>query len=86
MAKIDYALIASIRRSTIKKRILELTIEPKTATDLKKILNVHRESVSRALINLKKQGLVECANPTQPNFRYYKVTNLGQSYLKMIKS
>lgn len=85
MAKTDYALIATLRRSTIKKRILELLAEPKTATDLKKILNIHRESISRTLLNLEKQGLVECVNPTQPNFRYYTITITGLQLLKKIK-
>lgn len=82
MAKIDYELIASIRRSTIKKRLLELLNEPKTATDLKKILNIHRESISRALLNLEKQSLVSCINPAQPNFRYYKLTEKGKKLIK----
>ena len=81
---IDYELIASIRRSTIKKRLLELLTEPKTATDLKKILNVHRESISRALLGLESQGLVICVNPTQPNFRYYKVTDTGVKILNKL--
>ena len=82
---IDYELIASIRRSTIKKRVLELISEPKTATDLKKILNVHRESISRALLSLESQGLVTCVNPAQPNFRYYKITDTGARLLSKIK-
>jgi predicted transcriptional regulator len=82
---IDYELIASIRRSTIKKRLLELLAEPKTATDLKKILNIRRESISRALLNLESQRLVTCINPTQPNFRYYKITETGTKILKKLK-
>jgi predicted transcriptional regulator len=85
MVKTDYTLIASIRRSTIKKRILELLTEPKTATDLKKVLGVHRESISRALLSLEKQGLANCLNPTQPNFRYYNKTKLGIKILNKIK-
>lgn len=82
----EYEIIASIRRSTIKKQLLEqLLVEPKTATDLKKIFNIHRESVSRALLNLETQGLVTCVNPTQPNFRYYKITDTGAKILKKLK-
>lgn len=81
----DYELIASIRRSTIKKRLLELLVEPKTATDIKKILNVHRESISRALLGLETQKLVICVNPTQPNFRYYKITEIGTKLLNKLQ-
>jgi predicted transcriptional regulator len=82
MVSKDYELIASLRRSTIKVRILELLGEPKTATDLKKILNVHRESISRALLSLEKQSLVKCVNPTEPNFRYYQLQDKGKKLLK----
>jgi predicted transcriptional regulator len=81
----DYELVASIRRSTIKKKLLELLTEPKTATDLKKTLNVHRESISRALLSLEKQGLVECMTPTQPNYRYYKTTKIATNLLNKFK-
>lgn len=81
MTKIDYESIVSLRRSNIKKRILELLTEPKTATDLKKILNIHRESISRTLLSLEKEGFVKCITPTQPNFRYYKITSSGEKAL-----
>jgi len=71
----DYNVLAKLRRSSIKIKILKNLDEPKTATDLKKILNVHRESISRALIEMEKDGLVACANPEQPNYRYYKLTS-----------
>jgi predicted transcriptional regulator len=69
-----YDLVAKIRRSSIKTKILESLKEPKTATDLKKDLNIHRESISRALLEMQKDGLVICVNPEQPNYRYYKKT------------
>ncbi|MFH1224856.1 MAG: hypothetical protein V1676_03555 [Candidatus Diapherotrites archaeon] len=78
----DYDLIASLRRSKIKPQLLRLLQEPKTATDLKKIIGVHRESVSRALLEMERQKLVVCINPTQPNFRYYKTTEKGKKLLK----
>lgn len=76
-----YDLVAKIRRSTIKMQILNHLKKPKTATDLKKELNIHRESISRALIDMQKDGLVECVNPEQPNYRYYKITKFGQKYI-----
>ena len=79
-----YELLSSLRRSTIKKKILTLLVEPKTPTDLKKSLNVHRESISRALLDLEQKGLVECITPDQPNFRYYKTTQAGKDIVKKL--
>ncbi|MFA6419456.1 MAG: hypothetical protein WCW13_01535 [archaeon] len=80
----DYNVIASLRRSKIKPHLLELLSEPKTVTDLKKLTTLHRESISRALIDLEKQGLVKCLNPEQPNFRYYSLTKKGKALDKAI--
>lgn len=79
-----YSLLSYIRRSKIKQRILSLLAEPKTATDLKKSLGVHRESVSRALIEMEEKGLVKCLTPEQPNFRYYQRTEKGANLLKAL--
>lgn len=69
----DYKIKSKLRRSTIKQKILELIKEePKTASDLAKILNKHREPISRALLDMKKDKLVKCMNPEDPNYRYYK--------------
>lgn len=79
-----YALLSHLRRSRIKQRILSLLSEPKTATDLKKVLGVHRESVSRALLEMEARGLVKCITPEQPNFRYYQITDKGTKALKAL--
>lgn len=80
----DYDLLASIRRGKIKPQILRLLQEPKTVTDLKKIIGVHRESISRAVLELEKKDLVKCLNPKQPNFRYYQTTDKGVKLLKRL--
>lgn len=80
-----YELLSHVRRSKIKVQILKLLQEPKTATDLKKIIGVHRESISRALLEMEKKKLVECITPKQPNFRYYKTTKKGEKIIGKIK-
>ena len=77
-----YGELSSIRRSKIKQQILRLLGEAKTATDLKKSLNIHRESISRSLLAMEKQNLVKCLNPEQPNFRYCKITEKGKKIIK----
>lgn len=56
--------------------------EAKTPTDLKKQLGVHRESISRALLDLQRKQLVEWITLEQPNFRYYRITSLGSKVIK----
>lgn len=80
----EYDLIAYLRRSNIKVKLLKLLGEPKTPTDLKKTLGIHRESISRALLEMQKKGLVTCLNPKQANFRYYKTTEKGKKLVKKI--
>ena len=80
----SYELLSYLRRSKIKIGLLKRLSEPKTATDLKKSLNFHRESISRALLDLEKKGLVECITPNQPNFRYYKITENGKNLISKL--
>ena len=70
--KEDYRLLSKLRRSNVKQEILKLLEEPKTPTDVAKILGKHRETISRAILDLVKEGLVECLNPEDQNYRYYK--------------
>ena len=80
----DYNFIAWLRRGKIKPQILKLLQEPKTPTDLKKALGIHRESISRALLEMREKGLVVCLNPKQPNFRYYQTTAKGKKLLRKL--
>ncbi|MBI4052894.1 MAG: hypothetical protein HY394_02555 [Candidatus Diapherotrites archaeon] len=80
----EYDLLAQIRRGKIKPQILKLLQEPKTPTDLKKIIGAHRETISRAILEMEEKGLVTCLNPKQPNFRYYQITNKGKNLLKKV--
>jgi DNA-binding HxlR family transcriptional regulator len=80
----DYDLVAWIRRGKIKPQILKSLQEARTPTDLKKIIGVHRESISRALLEMQEKGLVVCLNPKQPNFRYYQTTPKGKKLLKKL--
>ena len=52
--------------------VLETLTKPKTATEIAKELKLHRSSVSRALINLEKNGFVRCVNPKDKSFRHYE--------------
>ncbi len=81
-----YRLISFIRRSRIKGKILKLLLfEPMTPMDIKKSLNTHRESVSRALLDMEKRDLVKCVNPEEHNFRYYAITDKGKEVMGLLE-
>lgn len=79
-----YDILSNVRRSKIKPQLLKFLQEPKTVTDLKKAIGVHRESISRAVLELEKIGLVRCITPKQPNYRYYCITDKGKQLLKKL--
>ena len=60
-----------LKKGRLRKEIISKLNEPKTASELAKELNKHRSAVSRALIDLEKEGLVKCVNPEDDKFRHY---------------
>lgn len=74
--------IAYVIKGSLRKPILEaIKNKPKTAKQLGKVLNKHIQSVSRTLLDLDKKGLVECLNPRDDRFRFYKITPKGKELL-----
>ena len=81
----DYTILSKLKRSNMRIDILKLLIEPKTPVELAKLLKKHRGGVSRALLDMANDGLVECLNPKDPNYRFYKTTEKGKKILEDIK-
>jgi len=80
-----YELMSYIARSKNRKRILREMQRPHTPTEIAEILQIHRSSVSRTLLDFKEKGLVICLVPEEKMGRYYKITDLGQNILEMMK-
>lgn len=74
-----------IIRSKIRKKCLENLKNPRTPTQLSKIIKKHRSSTSRAILELVDKNLVECLTPEESKGRLYKITELGEDILKLIK-
>lgn len=74
--------IAFLVRGKLKKRILEQVDEPKTPTQLSKLLKAHRSAVSRALIELEEKSMVKCLNPDDVMARFYQITPKGKKTLE----
>ena len=77
--------VAFILRGSLRKAVLCNLEKPKTAKALSKDLNKHIQSVSRSLLELKRKGLVQCMNPKDDRFRFYKITQKGEDLLEKIK-
>ena len=75
-------LLAFIRRSKRRKDVLKLLSNKAiTATDIERQIGMYKSHISRAILELKDKGLVECKNPNDRAFRYYKITTKGKAIL-----
>ncbi len=81
----DWNNISFIIRSKHRKDILKLLDKPKTPTQLSKEIGLHFNSVSRTLIELERNRLIKCLNPSQKLIRFYQITNKGKRLLEKLK-
>jgi DNA-binding MarR family transcriptional regulator len=49
------------------------------------VIDSHRSTISRSIIDLEKTGLIKCLNPNAKMTRFYVVTSLGKKILDKIK-
>ena len=78
-------LISYVIRGSLRKKVFTNLVVPNTPTNLSKKTNIERASVSRALINLSKKGLVVCVNPSEKTGRLYKLTDKGKKVYDIMK-
>lgn len=80
-----YRLKALLKRSSIRKRILELLLdEPLTPTDIGKELEVAQPNISQRLADLKEENLVEVLNPEDHRDRFYAITDKGKKLMSSL--
>jgi len=60
-----------LKKGELRKEVWTKLDKPKTATDIAKELKKHRSSISRVLLDMKKEGLIKCVNPEDKSFRHY---------------
>ena len=63
----------------------ELSKENKPASDLIKVTSMYKSHLSRTLKELKEEKLIECLNPNDREFKFYKLTKKSKEILKDIK-
>ncbi len=79
--------MAFVANSRVRSRLIELLSKgPKTPTELAFIEKKHVSHVSRALAELRAEGLVEAIS-TESRERYYRTTYLGMAiYYSMVRT
>ena len=84
--KSKYELLSFILRSKKRQEILRnLSEGNKTATDIVKITRMYKFHVSRALKELKEEKLIDCLNPQDREYKFYKLTSKGKMILKQLE-
>ncbi|MCX9085476.1 MAG: hypothetical protein OIN87_11850 [Candidatus Methanoperedens sp.] len=80
-----YELVSFVNRSRIRKSLIQNIEEPHTPTELSEIIKNHRSTLSRAILELEKKGLVKCITPNEKMGRYYQISDEGRKILEIIK-
>lgn len=80
-----WALVSFVRRGRLRTRILEFLVSPSNPTDLAKKLNSHRPTVSQAISELKRKGLVRRLNPKEKNISIYGLTAEGKKVAERVR-
>ncbi len=81
LIKLAYVNISPNRLKTVKS----LKEGVKTPTQIGKEVGILTNKVSKALRELKNEGIAECINEEAHNRRFYQLTDLGKKVAENIK-
>ena len=70
--------VSWVYRGSLRRRVLKALESPNTATNLSKLLDSHRSTISQILIDLEEKGILECLDKDEPYNRFYKRTKKGE--------
>jgi DNA-binding MarR family transcriptional regulator len=80
-----YDLVSFVARGSVRRRVLKALLRPNSPSELARILNIDRPSVSRTILALEKMGLVECLTPDERLGRFYRTTDIGKKVVAIIE-
>ncbi|MEK6832947.1 MAG: winged helix-turn-helix domain-containing protein [Nanoarchaeota archaeon] len=84
--KNKYELISFVLRAKNRQEILkQLSLGNKTATELTKATKMYKSHISRTLKELLEERLIECLNPKDREYKFYKLTRKGKNLIKNLK-
>lgn len=80
-----YDLVSFVARGSLRRKVIKALLKPNAPTELARILNTDRPSVSRTILALEKVGLVECLTPNEKMGRFYRTTESGKKVVAIIE-
>ena len=86
MKKKEYADVSFIMRSPQNQKIMQCLNEskkPLIPRQIGKKAGMASSNVSTKLKGLRERKLVECINPNDRKWRFYRITDYGKSVLEM---
>ena len=80
-----WSVVSFVKRGKIRIEALKRLVSPKTPTDMAMEIGKHRSAVSRAILDLEKEGLVKCLTPNEKVCRLYMTTKKGKNALALME-
>lgn len=81
-----YEVISFVLRAKNRLEIIKQLKEGnKTATNIAKGTKMYKSHVSRALKDLMNEGLIECLNPNDRDYKFYRLTRRCKILLSEFK-
>lgn len=83
----DYpSLIKFVAGSKRRKQVLILLTERKISQpEIKRLTGMYKTHTSRALAELAKKDLIDCINPKDRAYKFYKITPKGKRIMEEVK-
>lgn len=84
----EYADISFVLRSPLSQKILKClrdSEKPLTPKQISKRVDIATSNVSTKFKGLRDRKLVECINPDDRKWRFYKITDTGKRILEGAK-
>ena len=80
---LDDDLIGFLKSGLHRIKILKVikNKEPVTPKDISQEIDIHFSQGSRTLLELEKEGLIECTTPNRKKGRIYRITPDGKNIL-----
>ncbi len=80
----EWSDLSYLLRSPLSRQILKaLEKENLAPVEIAKKTSIDKGNVSHKLSELSKRRLVECLNPNDRKWRFYKITDHGKKILKV---
>ena len=84
---VEAELISFIARAKRRKEVLKLLSEgEKSQVEIINKTKMYKAHVSRTLREIIDKDLVECKNPNDREYKFYKISNKGRKILRDIEN